>query len=426
MNLLIKNGRVIDPTQNLDATRAVLIQHGRVAQIAEKIDAVGVGVLEAKGLIVAPGLIDLHVHLRQPGNEHAETIETGAKAAAAGGFTSICPMPNTDPVNDNAAVTQFIVETAGRVAPVNVFPIGAISHRSRGERLAEIGLMKEAGIVGLSDDGRPVMSSAVMRHAMEYSLAFDLVIIEHAEDLTLSKGGQMHEGEFSTRLGLRGIPGSSEDVMVGRDILLAEQTGARYHVAHLSTARSLDLVREAKRRGLNVTCEVTPHHFTLCDADIHGYDTNYKMKPPLRSRRDMEAMLEGLVDGTIDAIATDHAPHPGSEKMQEFDLAPFGIIGLETSLGLALERLVHSGRIGLSRLVEVMSTNAAKIARLEGRGSLAPGSHADITVFSTTRAWTYDVNHSLSRSRNSPFDGRKFIGGPEATVVGGKVVWRRN
>ena len=426
MNLLIKNGRVIDPTQNLDATRDVLIQHGRVAKIAEAIDAVGVGVLDAKGLIVAPGFIDLHVHLRQPGNEHAETIETGSKAAAAGGFTSICPMPNTDPVNDNAAVTQFIVETANRVAPVNVFPIGAISHRSRGERLAEIGLMKEAGIVGLSDDGRPVMSSAVMRHAMEYSLAFGLVIIEHAEDLTLSKGGQMHEGEYSTRLGLRGIPGSSEDVMVGRDILLAEQTGARYHVAHLSTARSLDLMREAKRRGLNVTCEVTPHHFTLCDADIQGYDTNYKMKPPLRSRRDMEAMIEGLADGTVDAIATDHAPHPGSEKMQEFDLAPFGIIGLETALGLALERLVHPGRIDLSRLVELMSTNPAKIARLEGRGSLAPGSHADMTVFSTEREWTYDVNQSLSRSRNSPFDGWKFHGGPETTVVGGKVVWRRS
>ena len=423
--LLIKNGRVVDPSQNLDAPRDVLVQHGRVARVAEGIEALGVGVLDATGLIVAPGFVDLHVHLREPGNEHAETIETGARAAAASGFTTVCCMPNTDPVNDNAAVTKFIVETAARVAPVNVFPIGAISHRSRGERLAEIGSMRRAGIVGISDDGRPVMSSALMRHAMEYSLAFGLVVIEHAEDLTLSKDGQMHEGAASVRLGLRGIPGSSEDLIVSRDILLSEQTGARFHVAHLSTARSLDLVREAKRRGLKVTCEVTPHHFTLTDEDVKDYDTNYKMKPPLRSRADVEALLAGLADGSVDAIATDHAPHPGSEKMQEFDLAPFGIIGLETALGLALERLYHSKLVSLTRLVALFSTNPARIAGLEDRGSLAEGSHADLALFSTDRPWTFDANQSLSRSRNTPFDGRAFRGGPAVTIVGGKVVWRR-
>jgi dihydroorotase len=423
--LLIKNGRVVDPSQNLDGPSQVLIRDGRIAKVAQRITAPEAEVLDATGLIVAPGFIDLHVHLREPGNEHAETIETGARAAAAGGFTSICCMPNTTPVNDNAAVTQFIVETAHRMAPVNVFPIGAISSRSQGEKLAEIGHMHRAGIVGLSDDGRPVMSSGLMRHAMEYSLAFGLVLIQHAEDLTLSHGGQMHEGAQSTRLGLRGIPGSSEDVMVARDILLAEQTGARYHVAHLSTARSLELVRDAKRRGLPVTCEVTPHHFTLCDEDIRDYDSNYKMKPPLRSRTDVEAMLEGLADGTVDAIATDHAPHPGSDKMQEFDQAPFGIIGLESALGLALERLYHSKRLTLSRLVSVFSCNPARVVSLKDRGTLAPGAHADVTLFSTERPWTLDANRSASRSRNTPFDGREFRGGQEVTIVGGKVVWKR-
>jgi dihydroorotase len=423
--LLIKQGRVVDPSQGLDAVRDVLIQHGRVAEIAENIEALGVGHIEAHGLVVAPGFIDLHVHLREPGNEHAETIETGANAAAAAGFTSICCMPNTNPVNDNAAVTQFIVETASRVAPVNVFPIGAISHRSQGERLAEIGLMRRAGIVGISDDGRPVMSASLMRHAMEYSLAWDLVVIQHAEDLTLSKDGQMHEGAASTRLGLRGIPGASEDALVARDIVLAEVTGARYHVAHLSTARSLDLVRDAKRRGLRVTCEVTPHHFTLCDEDIRDYDTNYKMKPPLRSAADVEALIAGLADGSVDAIATDHAPHPGSEKMQEFACAPFGITGLETALGLTLERLYHTGKVTVPRLVELLSANPARIAGLKGRGSLAPGSQGDVTIFSLDREWTFDAAQSLSRSRNTPFDGRTFRGGPEMTIVAGKVVWRR-
>jgi len=427
--LLIKNGRVVDPAQNLDAVRDVLVRDGRIAEVAPQLAAPDAEVLDATGLVVAPGFIDLHVHLREPGNEHAETIETGGRAAAAGGFTAICPMPNTEPVNDNAAVTQFIVESARR-APVHIFPIGAISHRRQGERLAEIGTMREAGIVAISDDGHPVMSSRLMRHAMEYSLAYRLPVIDHCEDLELSADGQMHEGTVSARLGLRGISGASEDVMVSRDILLARDIGAHLHIAHLSTGRSLRMVREARGRGIRVTCEVTPHHFTLCDEEVIDYDSNYKMKPPLRSRPDLEALLEGLADGTVDAIATDHAPHPGSEKMQEFELAPFGIIGLETALGLALERLYHTGRVTLMRLVELLAANPARVIGLDQgqppRGTLAPGAAADITVFSTERSWKFDVNDSCSKSRNTPFDGRNFRGGPEFTIVGGRVVWGRN
>jgi len=421
--LLIKNGRVVDPSQGLDGVRDVLIRDGRVAEVGVSLEAPDARPVDAAGLIVAPGFIDLHVHLREPGNEHAETIESGARAAAAGGFTSICAMPNTDPVNDNATVTHFVVETA-RCAPVRVFPVGAISHGSKGERLAEIGSMQRAGIVAISDDGRPVMSSRLMRHAMEYSLAFRLPVMDHSEDLSLSAGGQMHEGDVSTRLGLRGIPGSSEDVMVARNILLAADAGAYLHVCHLSTARSLELVRPARRQGVQVTCEVTPHHFTLSDEDLQDYDTNYKMRPPLRGRKDVEAMIAGLADGTVDAIATDHAPHPGSEKMQEFELAPFGIIGLETALGLALERLYHSGRVSLPRLVELFSTNPARLLGFDQLGSLRPGAEADVTLFSTERAWRYDVNNSCSKSKNTPFDGRAFRGGPQVTIVRGEIVWQ--
>jgi dihydroorotase len=429
VKLLIKNGRVIDPGQNIDDAMDVLVQDGRIAEVGRGLSAGDAQLIDAAGLVVSPGFIDMHVHLREPGNEHAETIESGARAAAAGGFTSICAMPNTDPINDNAAVTQFVVESARRAA-VRVFPIGAISHRSQGERLAEIGAMRQAGIVAVSDDGRPVMNSRLMRHAMEYSLAFGLPVIDHCEDLHLSAGGQMHEGEVSARLGLRGISGASEDVMVSRNVLLAADIGAQVHIAHISTARAVEAVRRARAAGVRVSCEATPHHFTLSDDAVGNYDTHAKMKPPLRSRADVEGVLDGLADGTVDVIATDHAPHAGSEKMQEFELAPFGIIGLETALALALERLYHTGRVTLNRLVELFSRNPARLLGFEGNdgrpsGTLVPGALADITVFSTERRWCYDANASCSKSRNTPFDGRQFQGGPEVTIVGGKIVWRR-
>ena len=332
-------------------------------------------------------------------------------------------MPNTKPVNDNATVTSYIVERAERLAEVNVFPIGAITKGSAGEELAAIGSMKEAGAVAISDDGQPVMNARVMRRAMEMARSIDLPVIDHCEDLHLSAGGDMHEGFQSVRLGLRGIPSASEDVMVARDILLAELTGARFHVAHISTWRSVKMVEFAKARGLSVTCEATPHHFALSEDDMISYDSNYKMKPPLRSRQDAAAVVDGLASGAIDAIATDHAPHPGSEKMQEFERCPFGILGLETALGLSLENLVHSGKISLVRLIELFTTGPARVMGLD-RGTLAVGAPADVTVFDTARPWTYDVNKSFSKSRNSPFHGHAFRGGPVATVVGGKFVWR--
>ncbi|MBI2816199.1 MAG: dihydroorotase [Acidobacteria bacterium] len=422
-NLLIRNGRVIDPSQGLDALADVLVKQGRVAKIQPNISAADVTVLDASGMIVAPGFIDLHCHLREPGREHAETIESGGRAAAAGGFTSVLTMPNTRPVNDNIAVTQYIIQTAHDRSPVNVFPVGAISENSRGERLAPIGAMREAGIVAISDDGMPVMNSNVMRQAMSYASRFGLVVMDHCEDLDLTAGGQMHQGGNAVRMGLLGIPSSSEDVMVSRDILLAAETGAKFHVAHLSTAEALGMVRRAKERGLTVTCEVTPHHFTLSDEDIRDYDTNYKMKPPLRSPADRDALVQGIADGTVDAIATDHAPHAGSDKMQEFDLAPFGITGLETALGLALDRLLHRGHITLTRLIELFSVNPARIAGLD-RGTLKVGSVADVTVFDPDRRWTFDVNHTFSRSRNTPFHGYSLRGAPTATIVAGNIVWQ--
>jgi dihydroorotase len=422
-SLLIKNGRVIDPAAGHDGPADVLVEDGRIAAIGLHLDRAGAEILDAKGLVVAPGFIDMHVHLREPGIEHSETIETGARAAAAGGFTSICCMPNTLPVNDNATVTSYIIERARQYAVVNVFPIGAITKNSAGEELAALGSMKNAGIVAISDDGRPVMNARVMRRAMQMAKSLDLPVIDHCEDLNLSAGGDMHEGVQSTRLGLRGIPASSEDVMVARDILLAESAGTRFHVAHISSRHSIHMVQFAKKRGLRVTCEATPHHFALTDGDITSYDSSYKMKPPLRSECDVAAVLEGIVTGAVDAIATDHAPHPGSEKMQEFEKCPFGIIGLETAVGLSLEKLFHTGKINLMRLVELFTIGPARILRLD-RGTLAPGAAGDVTIFDTERIWTYDVNRSCSKSKNTPFDGWQFRGGPLATVVGGAVVWR--
>jgi dihydroorotase len=422
--LLIKNGRVIDPASATDMLADILVREGVIAAAGANIDAPGVEVFDATGLIVAPGFIDMHVHLREPGFEHAETIETGARAAAAGGFTSVCCMPNTQPVNDSATVTSYIVERARKFAVTNVFPIGAITKNSAGEELSAIGSMKAAGVVAISDDGRPVMNARVMRRAMEFARSFDLPVIDHCEDLNLSAGGDMHEGYESVRLGLRGIPASSEDVMVARDILLAEATGARFHVAHISTRNAMAMVAYAKQHGLPVTCEATPHHFALTDAQMLPYDSNFKMKPPLRTACDAGAVVDGIVAGAVDAIATDHAPHPGSEKMQEFEKCPFGIIGLETALGLALEHLVHTGKIPLTRLIALLTTGPARVLRLD-RGTLRVGAPADVTIFSTDLEWTYDVNQSFSKSRNSPFDGHTFRGGPMATVVDGAMVWRR-
>jgi len=421
--LVIKNGRVVDPAQNLDRVCDVAMEDGTIRQIAPSIDATGATEFDASGLIVAPGFIDMHVHLREPGFEHAETIETGARAAAAGGFTSVCCMPNTQPVNDSAHVTSYIVDRARRFAAVNVFPIGAITKDSAGEALAAFASMKEAGIVAISDDGKPVMNARVARRAMEFAQALDLPYIEHCEDLHLSAGGDMHEGFESTRLGLRGIPRSSEDVMVARDLILAELTGVRYHVAHISSRHSVEMVGFAKRRGLKVTCEATPHHFVLADRDMAPYDSNYKMKPPLRERPDVGAVKQGLIDGVVDAIATDHAPHAGAEKMQEFERCPFGIIGLETALGLALEQLYHPGHVDLAHLIRLFTENPARILSLD-RGSLRVGGAADVTVFSLDREWTYDVRRSASKSSNTPFHGRQFKGGPVASVVAGEVVWR--
>jgi dihydroorotase len=420
-SLLIRNGRVIDPATDFDGVRDVCIVDGKITQ-GWRCDG---PVFDATGLIVAPGFIDMHVHLREPGIEHAETIESGSRAAAAGGFTTICCMPNTIPTNDNATVTSYIVERARNAAIVNVLPIGAITKGSKGEELAAIGSMKRAGIVAISDDGRPVMNSRVMRRAMEFARSLDLLVIDHCEDLNLSAGGDMHEGVHSTRLGLRGIPASSEDVMVARDILLAETTGARYHVAHISTRRAVAMVAFAKSKGLPVTCEATPHHFALTDADLESYDSNYKMKPPLRSHLDVDAIIEGIVSGAIDVIATDHAPHAGDEKMQEFERCPFGITGLETAIGLSLEKLVHADRITLSHMVALFTTGPANVLKLE-RGTLAEGAAGDVTIFDLDSDWTYNVSKSESKSKNSPFDNKKFKGGPVATIVAGKIVWQRS
>jgi dihydroorotase len=420
--LTIKNGRVLDPATGFDAVADVGIENGTIAAIGSNLDAAG-EVFDATGMIVAPGFIDMHVHLREPGYEYSETIETGGRAAAAGGFTSICCMPNTNPVNDSAVVTTYIIERARRWSPVNVFPIGAITKGSLGDDLAAFGAMKQAGIVAVSDDGKPVMNARVMRRAMETARAMDLPLINHCEDLNLSSGGDMNEGLESVRLGLRGIPACSEDVMVARDILLTELTGVRYHVAHISSRHSVEMVRFAKGRRLPVTAEVCPHHFTLADSDVLPYDSNFKMKPPLRSCFDLEAVVDGLMNGAIDAIVTDHAPHPGSEKMQEFERCPFGITGLETAIGLSLEQLVHKGRISLMRMVEMFTIEPDRILRL-GKGRLETGAVADITVFDLDRIWTFDLNRSQSKSRNSPFHGRRFRGGQVATFVAGRLVWK--
>ena len=425
MKLLIANGYVIDPAQQVSTGgRSLLIEDGRVVGLVERGEKFpeDAHVLDATGLIVAPGFIDLHTHLREPGQEYKETVATGASAAVAGGWTSICAMPNTDPVNDNPAVTRFIVDQGKAVNLANVFPIGAVTKGSNGSELAEMGEMKNAGIVAVSDDGRPVPSSSMMRRAMEYARGFDLTVVDHCQDKSLSAGGVMHEGRWSLILGLRGIPAAAEEVDAVRDCILARLTRAKVHIAHVSTRGALEAVRQAKNDGLNVTCEVTPHHWTLTDEAVEGYDTNMKMNPPLRSREHVDAILEAMKDGTIDAIATDHAPHHADEKALEFDQAPFGITGLETAVGLAFD-LVHAGLIDLERVVQMCSANPARIFGLADRGTLKAGAHADITLLDPQLEWVFDVNRSKSKSRNNPFHGRSMCGAAVATIVGGRLVY---
>ena len=420
--LLIKNGRVLDPATASDATQNVLLTGDRIEKIAAGISAPDAEVFDAKGMIVAPGFIDLHCHLREPGQEMSETIETGTSSAARGGFTAICCMPNTQPVNDNASITRGIVERALKVVGVRVWPIGAASVGSKGEALAEIAAMKDAGIVAVSDDGKPVATARLMRQVMDYCSTLDLPVIDHCEDPSLFAGGVMREGPRSIRLGLKGIPPQSESICAGRDVELAALTRARLHIAHMSTTGALEYVRYAKKNGLQVTCEVTPHHFTLTDEDVK-YDTNYKMNPPLASRADRDALIAGLVDGTVDAIATDHAPHHPASKDVEFDRAPFGITGFETALALGLAELVHTGKMKLMRLVELFTTGPARVLGMERK--IAAGQVADITIFSADRAWTYHVADSPSKSRNTPFDGRAFRGAPTATIVAGRIIWKQ-
>ncbi|MBW8057695.1 MAG: dihydroorotase [candidate division NC10 bacterium] len=444
MRLLITGGRVIDPANGVDDILDVLVEEGQILQVGREGQGSGVRgqgkknkkpgnqepsttnpdrVIDATGKIVIPGLIDMHVHLREPGREDEETIASGSAAAARGGFTSICCMPNTEPVNDTASVSEYIRELAQKAGRVNIFPIGCISKGERGQELAEIGELVAAGCVGFSDDGKPVADAELMRRAMEYATMFDVPLLPHCEDPSLSAGGVMHEGRVSTELGLKGIPSAAEAVMVGRDILLSEYTGARLHICHVSAAESVRLIREARARGVRVSGEATPHHLILTDEAVRGFHTNTKMNPPLRAAEDITALREALIDGTIEVIATDHAPHARSEKEMEFDYAPFGIIGLETALGLILTELYHSRLLTLPMIVERMAVNPARILKLKHKGTLAPGADADITVLDPDREWTVEERELQSKSKNSPFIGWKLKGKPVMTIVAGQVVW---
>ena len=423
--LLLKGGRVVDPEQRLDAARDVLIEDGVVARVGTKLSARGAEVVSVKGRIVCPGFIDLHVHLREPGREDKETIATGTRAAAAGGFTAVCAMPNTDPVNDNSGITRFIVDKARSEGAVRVYPIGAITRGSRGEELAEYGDLKEAGCVAVSDDGRPVASARVMRRALEYARAFDLSVIDHCEEPALSERAVMNEGPVATVLGLRGAPAAAEAIVVERDVQLAELTGGRLHVAHLSTAASAEAVRRAKARGVRVTAEATPHHLLLTDQVVKDsdYDASTKMNPPLRSEADRQAVVEALRDGTIDAIATDHAPHTVDDKKVEYEQAAFGVVGLETAVSLCLDRLVGPGLLSLPQLVARLSPGPARALGLPG-GTLAPGSPADVTILDLDRRRKVDPARFESKGRNTPFEGWTLKGAAVMTIVAGRVVWQ--
>ena len=422
MKLLIKGGRVVDPANGLDAVSDVLVTDGRIAKVGKNLKAPeGTEIVNAAGKVVCPGLIDIHVHFREPGYEYKETIASGTRAAAAGGFTAVACMANTFPVNDSRSVTDYITAKARVEGVVRVYPIGAVTRGLKGQELAEMAELAEAGCVAFSDDGKCVMNAEIYRRAMEYALPFGTPIISHAEDEHLAHSGTMHEGLVSTELGLLGQPWAAEDVMVARDILLAELTGAHVHIAHVSTAGAVRLVREGKARGVRVTAEVTPHHLVLTDDAVREYDPNTKMAPPLRTKRDVEALLEGLVDGTLDCIATDHAPHELSQKEGEFAESANGVVGLETAVPILLDRLVRAGRVDLPTLVQRLSPGPARLLNLPG-GSLAQGAPADITVLDLELPWTVEPARFRSRARNTPFGGSTGTGAPVMTIVGGKVV----
>jgi dihydroorotase len=423
--LLLRGGRVIDPSRGLDEPADVLLVEGKVADVGPGLGAPdGAEVRDVRGAVVAPGLIDLHVHLREPGNEDVETVASGARAAAAGGFTAVCAMPNTDPVTDNQAAVGFIVRQSQRARAARVHPIGAVSVGQQGTQLAEFGELVGAGAVAVSDDGKPIASSHLMRTALEYARTFGIPVADHCEDPTLVRGGVMHEGLVATRLGLRGMPAAAEEIMVARDLLLAELTGGRVHLCHMSTRGAVELIRRAKERGVAVTAEATPHHLTLTDRACEGYDSHAKMNPPLREEADVAALRAGLREGVIDCIASDHAPHAYDAKEAAFDDAPFGVVGLETAFGVALTALVHDGVLTLPQLIDRLSTSPARAFRLAG-GTLRPGGPADVVVLDVTTSWTVDPARFYSKSRNSPFAGRTLVGQASLTVVGGEPVFDR-
>jgi dihydroorotase len=425
--LLIRGGTLVDPAAKAEGAFDVRIENGKVSEVGSRLEVRGAETIDAAGLLVLPGFLDLHAHLREPGRESAETIATGLAAAAAGGFTGVCAMPNTDPVIDNRAIAEYVVAKARGVDGTRLYPIGAITKGQKGEELAEFGEMQVAGAVALSDDGRWLADGALLRRAFEHASLFSLPIVQHGEDESLSERAPMTEGAVSTRLGLHGQPAIAEAAAVARDLLVLETAGGRLHVAHLSTARSLALVREAKARGLAVTCEVTPHHLVLTDEEVarSQFATNTKMNPPLRQAADRDALLQGLADGTVDAIATDHAPHHADDKAVAFDEAPFGVVGLETAAAIVFDRLVAPGRIGPARFVELFSAGPARAFRLPG-GTLAEGSPGDVTLFDPKRRWSVDSGRFRSLARNTPFEGWELTGAPAATIVGGRVVWRRD
>jgi len=423
--LLLKGGRVIDPSRNADDVADVLLEDGRIAAVGRNVGTPdGAEVLDVQGRVVAPGLVDVHVHLREPGQEDLETIATGSASAVAGGFTSICAMPNTDPVCDNQGVVGFVIAQAQRAAKARVYPIGAVTLGQKGQQLAEFGELVGAGAVAVSDDGKPVATAHMMRTALEYAKTFGIPVADHCEDMSLAAGGAMHEGIVSTRMGLKGIPAAAEEVMVARDILLAELTGGHVHLCHMSTRGSVELIRRAKERGIRVTAEACPHHFSLTHEACVGYNTNAKMNPPLREAEDVDAIREGLKDGTIDCVATDHAPHHYDAKEREFDDAPNGIIGLETALGLSITELVGRGLLTLPQLLYRMSTAPARIFNLPA-GTLATGAPADLVVIDPGVKWTVQPETFLSKSRNTPFAGRELTGRAELTIVRGQVAFRR-